>query len=79
MSEPAPVTGPAELDPKITPADIEAKFHELQGDVNEQAESAKTTIATIGAVVAVAVVLGVFLLGKRRGKKSTTFIEVRRF
>ena len=73
------MTGPAKIDNKISPADIEAKFGELQGDVNEQAESAKTTIATIGAVVAVAVVLGIFLFGKRRGKKKTTMIEVRRF
>ncbi len=73
------MTGPAKIDDKITPADLEAKFKELQGDVNEQAESAKTTIATIGAVVAVVVVLGIFLLGKRRGKKKTTVIEVRRF
>jgi hypothetical protein len=46
--------------------------------VNEQAEAARTTVATIGAVVAVVVVLGVFLLGKRRGNRKTTVIEVRR-
>ncbi len=70
---------PAKVDAKITRNDLEAKFQELQGDLNEQAESAKTTAATIGAVVAVVVVLGIFLLGKRRGKKKTTVIEVRRF
>jgi hypothetical protein len=73
------MTGSAKLDEKITPADLEAKFRQLQGDVNEQAESAKTTAATIGAAVAVVVVLGVFLLGKRRGRKRSTVIEVRRF
>ncbi len=72
------MTGPAKIDRKITPADLEAKFDELQGDVNEQAESARSTAATVGAVVAVVVVLGVFLLGKRRGKKKTTVVEVRR-
>lgn len=69
---------PAKIDRKITPSDLESKFEELQGDVNEQAEAAKTTVATIGAVVAVVVVLGIFLLGKRRGKRKTTVIEVRR-
>ncbi len=72
------MTPPAKFDKKITPSDLEAKFEELQGDVNEQAEAAKSTAATIGAVVAVVVVLGIFLLGKRRGNRKTTVVEVRR-
>lgn len=64
---------------RITPADLEAKMRELQGDVNDQAEAAKGTAITVGVVVAVAVVLGVFLFGRSRGKKKTTVIEVRRF
>lgn len=69
----------ADKDDKITRDDIEAKFRELTGDVDEKAEAAKGTAVTIGAVVAVAVVLGVFLFGRSRGKKKTTLIEVRRF
>lgn len=64
---------------KITRNDIEAKFRELTGDVDDKAEAAKSTVLTVGAVVAVAVVLGVFLLGRSRGRKKTTVIEVRRF
>ena len=63
---------------KVTREDIEKKFREIQGDIDETAESAKGMAITVGAVVAVVVVLGVFILGKRRGKKQTTFIEVRR-
>jgi hypothetical protein len=69
----------AEQHGKITRSDIEAKFRELKGDIEETAESAKGMAIAVGAAVAVVVVLGVFLLGKRRGKKQTTFIEVRRF
>ena len=65
-------------DEKITRADIEEKFREIKGDIDDTAESAKGMAVTVGAVVAVVVVLGVFMLGKRRGKKKTTFIEVRR-
>ena len=64
---------------KITKADIENKFRELTGDVEDRAEAAKGTAVTVGAVVAVAFVLGVFLFGRSRGKKKTTMIEVRRF
>ena len=63
---------------KVTREDIEKKFREIQGDIDETAESARGMAITVGAVVAVVVVLGVFILGKRRGKKKTTFIEVRR-
>jgi len=62
----------------ITRDDIEAKFREIKGDIDDTAESAKGMAVTVGAVIAVVVVLGVFMLGKRRGKKKTTFIEVRR-
>ena len=62
----------------ITKKDIEAKFREIKGDIDETAESAQGMAITVGAVIAVVVVLGVFVLGKRRGKKKTTFIEVRR-
>jgi hypothetical protein len=62
----------------ITKTDIEAKFREIKGDIEETAESAQGIAITVGAVIAVVVVLGVFVLGKRRGKKKTTFIEVRR-
>ncbi|HEY4376341.1 MAG TPA: hypothetical protein VGM93_04250 [Acidimicrobiales bacterium] len=64
---------------RITPADLEAKMRELQGDVNDQAEAAKGTAITVGVVVGVVVVLGIFLFGRSRGKKKTTLIEVRRF
>ena len=64
---------------RITRDDIEAKLRELQGDVNDQAEAAKGTAITAGAVVGVAIVIGIFLFGKSRGRKKTTVIEVRRF
>ena len=64
---------------KITRDDIEAKFRTLTGDVDEMAEDARSTAITIGAVVAAAVVIGVFLFGRSRGRKKTTMIEVRRF
>lgn len=72
------MTAPAGQDGQITRDDIEAKFRELQSDVETTAESAKSVAIIVGAVVAVAVVLAVFVLGKRRGHKKTTIVEVRR-
>ncbi len=65
-------------DRRVTRADIEAKARDLQGGVEQAGESAKGP-ALVVAGVAVVVVLGlVFLLGKRRGKRKSTTIEIRR-
>lgn len=64
---------------KISRDDIESKLRELQGEVDETAESAKSMALAVGAAVAVGLVVVVFLMGKRRGKRKTTIVEVRRF
>lgn len=63
---------------RITPDDLRARFRDLQADVDSTAESAKNTAVTVGAVLATVVVLGVFLLGRRRGRRHTTLVEIRR-
>ncbi len=64
---------------KITRDDIESRFRPLTSEVDDRADAARSTALAVGAAVAAAVVVGVFLLGRRRGRKKTTFIEVRRF
>ena len=64
---------------KITREDLEAKFRQLTADVGDRADAAKGTAVAVGAVVAAAVVIGVFLLGRSRGRRKTTVIEVRRY
>jgi hypothetical protein len=63
---------------KITPGDIRAKFQELQASTDAPIEEAKNT-AVRGVAIAVGViVIGAFLLGRRRGKKRRTIVEIRR-
>jgi hypothetical protein len=62
----------------ITKADIEAKLAELGGEVDGQIAGARHLAITAG-VVTVAFVLAVtFVLGRRRGKRLTTIVEIRR-
>jgi hypothetical protein len=62
----------------ITKADIEAKLAEIGGEVDGQVAGARHLAITAG-VVTVAFVLAVtFVLGRRRGKKLTTIVEIRR-
>ena len=58
--------------------DLEAKFRELQGDVEDTYQSATNTLLTVGAVVAVGVVAVAYLIGRRKGKKRTTLVEIHR-
>lgn len=62
----------------ITRADIEAKLREIGGEVDEQVANTKQLAITVGAVVLAVVIAGVFLFGRRRGKRLTTIVEIRR-
>ena len=58
--------------------DIESKLRELRGEVDETGDNVRQYAVVAGAVVAVAVVALAFAWGKRKGKKKTTVVEVRR-
>jgi len=64
---------------RVTRKDIETKLRQIRGDVDTAEEAAKGigTIAAGAAVVALVVI--VYLFGKRRGKRASTVVEVRRF
>jgi hypothetical protein len=63
---------------KITRADIEAKLRAMRGEVEQTAEAAKVPILAVAGGVAAAVVILAFLLGKRRGRRRSTVVEIRR-
>ena len=65
-------------DRPITRDDIEAKFRELEGEVDDRKEQAMNLAVVAGVVVVVAVVLVAFRLGRRGGRKRTTVVEIRR-
>jgi hypothetical protein len=62
----------------VTRDDIEAKLREIRGDIDTVGDNAKQYALVAGAVVAVAVVALAFTLGKRKGRKKRTVVEVRR-
>jgi hypothetical protein len=68
----------AGIDRPITRADLEAKFDELRGAAEPGAEKARGIgIAAViaGGILLVAIA---YLLGRRRGRKRRTIVEVRR-
>ena len=73
------MTEPGKIEERVEPEDIESKFRELQGDVVATTEAAKGTAVAVGAGLGVLLLILVFLLGRTRGKKKSTIVEVRRF
>lgn len=67
-----------EPDRPVTRDTIEAKLREIRGEVDSTARSARPYALVVGAVAAVAVVGAAYLLGRRKGKRRTTLVEVRR-
>ncbi len=72
------MTGSTSVQRPISRDDLEAKLRELQGGVDETKDSVLATAITVGAVVAVGVIAVAFLMGRRRGRRRTTVVEVRR-
>jgi len=62
----------------ITPADIEAKFRDIQGQVDVVAEDSKKKAAVAGGVIAILILLIIYVLGRKAGKKQSSVLEIRR-
>lgn len=67
-----------DVDGPVTRNTIEAKLREIRGEVDSTTELAKPYLLIAGAVAAVAVVGMAYLLGRRKGKRKTTLVEIRR-
>ncbi|MCB1015810.1 MAG: hypothetical protein KDB10_11925 [Acidimicrobiales bacterium] len=62
----------------ITRDDLESKFREIQGEVDEAGETARNYALIAGVVVVAAVAAAAFYFGRRRGKLQKTVVEIRR-
>lgn len=63
---------------KITPADIEAKLRNVQGQVDSVKEDSKKKMGLVGGGLAVVLLLVIYLIGRNAGKKKSTVLEIRR-
>jgi hypothetical protein len=63
---------------RIERADLEAKLRELQVEVDDATDSARSYVVVAGAVIGVVVVGLAFVLGRRAGHRRSTVVEIRR-
>jgi hypothetical protein len=62
----------------ITPDDLQRGFAGIQQGFKQQVDDRKSTIVSVAGGIGLVVVIVIFLLGRRSGKKTTTFVEIRR-
>ncbi|HEX5613737.1 MAG TPA: hypothetical protein VFZ83_01155 [Acidimicrobiia bacterium] len=63
---------------RISRADIEAKFRELEAGFSDRAERAKNGALVVGAVAVGVVVVAAYWFGRRSVRKRRTVLEIRR-
>jgi hypothetical protein len=64
--------------PRISRDDLERRFAAVQGGIRGTVADRKQTLITAAGVAGVVLLLIVFLLGKRSGRRKTTLVEIRR-
>ncbi len=63
---------------RVEMSDIRAKLGEISGEVDSTTEKAKP-MATYAAVAGVVVIVALaFVMGRKRGKRKATWVEIRR-
>jgi hypothetical protein len=63
---------------EVSRDDIESKLRELRGEVDAVGESSRSVVGVVVVGVVVAVIAVTYFLGKRRGRRKTKVVEVRR-
>ena len=59
-------------------ADLEAKLTEIDAELTDTGEAMKPKAIAIGVGALVLVLIVAFLLGRRKGERRSTIVEVRR-
>jgi hypothetical protein len=67
-----------DVNKRITRDDIESKFREVQGEVDLIEDEARNYAGMVAVVVVVTVVALAFVLGRRKGRRTRTVVEIRR-
>jgi hypothetical protein len=66
-------------DRRITRDDLEAAFSKVVGEGEATARDAVPPVLLIAGAVALGLVAAAYMAGRRRGRRRSTFLEIRRF
>ncbi|HWC40267.1 MAG TPA: hypothetical protein VG476_17170 [Acidimicrobiales bacterium] len=68
----------AQAEERVTTKDIETKFRQIRGQFEQTSESARSGLVAAGIAGAVVIVAVAYVLGRRRGRRRSTVVEIRR-
>jgi hypothetical protein len=68
----------AQPEDRVSTQDIETKLRQIRGQFERTTESARSGIVAAGVVGAVVLVTVAYVLGRRRGRRRSTVVEIRR-
>jgi hypothetical protein len=74
----AALTEATEGTDRITRDDIESKLRQIRGEVTDVGNASKSYVLAAGVLALTGIVAGAYLLGRRKGKRRATVVEVRR-
>ena len=63
---------------RVSRADLEAKLSEIDAELSETGEAIKPKAVAFGVGALVLILVVAFLLGRRKGDRRSTIVEVRR-
>jgi ABC-type Fe3+-siderophore transport system permease subunit len=63
---------------RITRDDLEGKFRAVQDSLQGKVDDQKQTLTTAAIVGGVLVLLLVYVIGRRTGRRKTSIVEIRR-
>ena len=68
----------AQAEDRVTTQDIETKLRQIRGQFEQTSESARSGLVAAGIAGAVILVAVAYVLGRRRGRRRSTVVEIRR-
>jgi hypothetical protein len=63
---------------RVEISDIKAKLDQIRGDADTKVEAARSKLAAGAGGAALIAIVVAFWLGKRRGRRKATWVEIRR-
>ncbi|MGH9094277.1 MAG: hypothetical protein ACRDXE_03870 [Acidimicrobiales bacterium] len=63
---------------RVEIGDIRGKLGEIRGDISDTAESARPMVTYAAVAGVVVIVVAAFVLGRKRGRRKSTWVEIRR-
>ncbi len=63
---------------RVEIGDIQSKLGEIRGDIDDKTQAAKPVLTYAAVAGVVLLVAAAFVLGRKKGRRASTWVEVRR-